>query len=145
MQNVARHLLCLNAYIVRQMPLSLKARIDPTTFLSLFSVCVNGEQVSMGEWTTAPTGYSRPPPKTPDQDTDDSSSDINPGMTPTDRAYHDVHTKSLEDWAEHCLKFAKFFGPFAGKQLENMINVEMPEYQKRKQTKSCKIYFHQPY
>ena len=56
-QNVARHLLSDNSYIVRQFPHSLGVWIDPDVFLSAFSfVGDNGDRVNIGPWKTAPTG-----------------------------------------------------------------------------------------
>jgi hypothetical protein len=61
-QNVARHLLSYNAYIIKQLPHALQARIKPTTFLSAFSINLDHQRISVGPWATAPTGYCQPSP-----------------------------------------------------------------------------------
>jgi hypothetical protein len=142
-QNVARHLLFYNAYIIKQLPHALQARIEPTTFLSAFSINLDGQRISVGPWATAPTGYCRPPPGNssdrPDNDVEeDRSLDIDANMTEADRAAHQLRIDYLSDWATHSANCGKFMG--CGQELVEAINEDMPEYKKRKAvTKQCEM------
>lgn len=139
-QNVARHLLSHNSYIIRQFPHSLGVRIDPDVFLSAFSfVDDNGDQVNIGPWKTAPTGYSRPRPSssTADENTEEETEvDPDAGMTPTDRAMHDTRQQYLTTWAIHSSAMGRFIG--RGQELTDELDADMPAYQKRKGGKTGK-------
>jgi hypothetical protein len=103
----SRNLLLINNYFLRQLPLGMAPRINPTLFLSAFSMKVDDTRVTAQDWAFAPTGYTRTV----------SKGQPDPLLTESDKEFIDKLKQGLHEVLEQEECGAKFVPDLVGREV----------------------------